>query len=214
MIVTNESLAAKCRRFGVTTFVLDDAVPRRVGSANGRVNDASLESLRPDEYVLVPLAYAADEPLEEILSAAARDGERTWVLTGKAPTVVREQAPTNVLFSGFVSGADYNWLVSRAGVILACTVEEDTMQRAGYEAVSWERPLVTTRTRALVDYFGDAAVFSAPTAPSLVESMRLAFASRLKLIESMSALGERKRNEYEDAIEGVRNFATQKGGLR
>lgn len=211
VIVTNESLAKKCRARGVRTFVLDDAVPRRVGKANAVAGDAHLRDLRPDEYVLVPLAYAADEPLDEILGAAAQDVERTWVLTGRAPASVRANAPRNVVFSGFVTREDYEWLAAHAGVMLACTTEEETMQRAGYEAVSWERPLVTTRTRVLLDYFGDAAVFTDPIASSLADSMRTAFKQRAELIRATAALGELKRKQYEFALEELREFAGLKG---
>lgn len=203
-IVTNESLASRCRSAGVDTYVLDDAVPRRVGTAKDLLQTDALKILSADEYVLVPLAYAADEPLDEILEAAATDAGRTWVFTGQAPDHVRRKASTNVLFSGFVSNDDYNWLAANAGAILACTTEEDTMQRAGYEAVSWERPLVTSKTGVLVDYFGEAAVFAAPTAASLLDATRAAFEDRDALIGRIAELGQRKREEYEGTLGGLR----------
>ena len=214
VIVTNDALAATCREANVKTFVLDDAVPRRVGGTKSHVTDSKLEFLNADSYVLVPLAYAADEPLEEILAAAARDGARTWVLTGKAPASVQEIAPNNVLFSGFVSRDDYDWLAAHAGVVLACTTEENTMQRAGYEAVSWERPLVTTRTQVLADYFGDAAVFADPDAASIFASIQEAFSRHAELVSEMSKLGVRKRGEYETAIRNVRDYMSAEGGDR
>lgn len=209
VIVTNESLARRCRSAGTTTHVLDDAVPRRVGSQPRHFSAESLSGLRADKYVLVPLAYAADEPLEEILAAAGSDTNLTWVFTGRAPDAVRAKAPKNVRFSGFVSKEDYNWLAANAGVIVACTVEEDTMQRAGYEAVSWERPLVTSRTEVLVDYFGDAAEFAAPISVELAAAVRRAFESRASLIESISDLGVRKRREHDDAIENLRSHVNR-----
>lgn len=213
-IVTNESLAARCRDYGVQTFVLDDAVPRRVGEETMHVEEAKLQVLVPDQYVLVPLAYAADEPLDEILHAATADAARTWVFTGRAPASVRHKAPPNVVFSGFVSRADYDWLAANAGAILAATIEEDTMQRAGYEAVSWERPLVTTRSRVLVKYFGDAAVFADPTSASFLSAIRDAFERRDELIDSIVTLGERKRDEYDDAIASVRAYVNGSDGAR
>lgn len=212
VIVTNESLASVCRKHGVQTFVLDDAVPRRVGTAPRSLSNAALNSLRPEEYVLVPLAYAADEPLDEILDAAAIDHSRTWVLTGKAPTSLKSKAPRNVLFSGFVTREDYDWLAAHAGAILACTTEEDTMQRAGYEAVSWERPLVTSRMRVLVSYFGDSAVFANPTADSLSLSVKEAFDNRVELIKAMERLGDQKRIEYAAAIEAVKDYVANGDG--
>jgi len=214
VIVTNESLAATCRNLNVTTFVLDDAVPRRVGEAKARVDAVSLESLSADDFVLVPLAYAADEPLGEILAAAAQDPDRTWVLTGKAPASIRANASRNVLFSGFVSRDDYDWLAAHAGVVLACTIEENTMQRAGYEAVSWERPLVTTRTQVLVDYFAEAAVFADPNAGSVLGAIHDAFSRRAELIGAMSELGARKRGAYETAIRDVRDYLSRTRGAR
>lgn len=203
-IVTNESLAGRCRDAGVNTYVLDDAVPRQVGTAPSAPESQELEVLEPSKYVLVPLAYAADEPLDEILAAAESDYLRTWVLTGRAPDSVQRKAASNVRFTGFVSNDDYDWLAANAGAIVACTSEEDTMQRAGYEAVSWERPLVTSKTRALVDYFEDAALFAEPTSTALVAGVNAAFEWREALIDRMADLGKRKRTEYDAAIEELR----------
>ncbi|WP_156758971.1 hypothetical protein [Microbacterium karelineae] len=206
VIVTNESLADRCRTIGTTTFVLDDAVPRRVGTAPASPESTNLSDLTVDEYVLVPLAYASDEPLDEILAAAAEDSTRAWVLTGRAPEAVRRAASPNVRFSGFVSNDDYNWLAANAGVVLACTDEEDTMQRAGYEAVSWERPLVTSRMRVLKDYFGDAAEFADPTSASILLAIQRAVSDREGLISRIAALGERKREEHALGLAKVRDF--------
>lgn len=203
-IVTNESLAGRCRSAGVETYVLDDAVPRRVGSAPVVTEADELKILEPNTYVLVPLAYAADEPIDEILAAAENDSRRTWVLTGRAPVAVQRRAAHNVRFTGFVSNDDYNWLAANAGAIVACTSEEDTMQRAGYEAVSWERPLVTSKTRALIDYFEDAALFAEPTSKALVAGVNTAFERREALIRRMADLGKQKRAEYDAAIQELR----------
>lgn len=213
-VVTNESLARRCRALGTTTFVLDDAVPRRVGSAPSRVDAAGLASLKADGFVLVPLAYASDEPIDEIIAAATEDSDRVWVLTGKAPAAVRAQASANVRFSGFVSNDDYNWLAANAGAILACTDEEDTMQRAGYEAVSWERPLVTSKMTVLTEYFGDAAEFADPTATSILAAMKRAFAQREQLIERIAALGKRRREEHLDALQRLRDYVRDEVGER
>lgn len=212
VVVTNESLAERCRARGTRTFVLDDAVPRRVGTAPEAPESAQLRDLESDSYVLVPLAYASDEPLDEILAAAAMDSGRTWLLTGRAPERIREAAPANVLFSGFVTNDDYSWLAAHAGAILACTDEEDTMQRAGYEAVAWERPLVASRMRVLTAYFGDAAEFADPTSASICAAIQRAFDRREQLIERMTALGEVKRVEHADALSALRSFAASHRG--
>lgn len=205
VIVTNESLARRCRARGARTFVLDDAVPRRVGDAPGEAASATLADLDPESYVLVPLAYASDEPLDEILDAARHDAGRTWVLTGKAPKHVRRSAPSNVVFSGYVSNDDYNWLMANSGAVLACTTEEDTMQRAGYEAVAWERPLVASRTRVLLDYFGDAVEFASPVADSLVDAIERTFIQRDEMQVRMVELGERRRAEHDRALRSLRD---------
>lgn len=160
-IVTNDDLAARLERLGVATLTLHDPL------AENRLAP-STESL---DELLVPLSYAADEPVGQLLTAIREHPDKTFYLTGRAPESLRAIASPNVVFTGFISLVEYEELAGRVGAIIALTTREHTMQRAGYEAIELGKPLITSRKDVLVDYFESAAVYAEPTRGSISEAI-------------------------------------------
>lgn len=152
-IVTNLALKAECSEYGIRAVVLHDLLAP-VSEANENTCDDN-----SDDFVLVPLSYANDEPIDEILAAAALDPEINWVLTGAAPNSVRTRATPNVAFAGYVSDKDFQELMKSTALVVALTNRPHTMQRAGYEAMMYEKPLVTSDFPELRDFFQDAAQY-------------------------------------------------------
>ncbi|OBC05670.1 hypothetical protein A5788_09735 [Gordonia sp. 852002-50816_SCH5313054-c] len=111
-------------------------------------------------YVLAPLAYAHDEPIEEILEAARATPNIVWVLTGKAPKGLMDTSPPNIIYPGYVSRDHYQALVANSALIVGLTTKESTMQSAGFEAIAAGKPFVTSDTRVLREYFENAAVYT------------------------------------------------------
>lgn len=165
IIVTNSRMAATAERSGVAkVFVLHDVLEKQYF-------DDPTSRVRAD-CVLVPLSYASDEPVDAILLAAARVPEITWSLTGRAPQAVREIAPPNVEFTGFVSDGEFRERMLRARAVLALTDRSDTMQRAGYEGMMHGTPVVTSDHDVLRDFFGDSAVYVRSTPESIARAVR------------------------------------------
>jgi glycosyltransferase involved in cell wall biosynthesis len=69
---------------------------------------------------------------------------------------------------------------------------DDCMQQAGYEAMAFGRPLVTSDTSELRDYFGPAAVYARPDAGSIGQAWTEAVGRAGELHAAMVELGERK----------------------
>lgn len=150
VIVTNNNLATVARSQGVQrVIVLHDWLTQE------HLRVAAIA----EDYVLCPVSYANDEPIEAMLAAAGQNADIKWIFTGRAPVSIRNNAPENVEFSGFVSDEDYEKLLSNARLVLALTNRKDTMQRGGYEAIMRGIPLVTTDFPVLRDFFQDAAVY-------------------------------------------------------
>ncbi|GAA3763585.1 hypothetical protein GCM10022240_14920 [Microbacterium kribbense] len=178
-------------------------------------DNPELEVFEADSFVLMPLAYAHDEPIRELLSASSALHTVPIVMTGRAPSRVVKQASANVHFPGYVSDSDFRRLLSRAAVVVAPTLNEDTMQRAGYEALCAGKALVTTETRVLVDYFGDAALIAKPDAKSLARSISRAMDTWADLARRMTALRAEKIREQSTAIRALELWiATEADGAK
>jgi glycosyltransferase involved in cell wall biosynthesis len=167
-IVPNGDLADIARAAGVTTFVSHGITTASEHDHSACVPSA-LEGISVP-FILVPFTYAEDEPVEELLAAAALNAEITWVLTGRAPGSVRLSAPPNIHFAGFVTAEAYNTLRMHASAIFALTKRDSTMQSAGYEAMASATPLVTVGTRVLKDYFREAALYTELEPASIASS--------------------------------------------
>lgn len=199
-IVTNEPLARIARQRSVRTLVLHDLVnPIPVDSASAPPPVSGIADGRP--LILVPLAYANDEPVDEILTAAGRVENAMWILTGKAPESIREEAPANVRFSGYVTNQEYDWLLQNASVAVALTTREYTMQCVGYEAMSAAKPLVTSSTESLREFFGRSAVYADPTADAIAMAVKEALERSAELTNSMSESRNRQIAEQTKALE-------------
>jgi hypothetical protein len=204
-VVTNAPLGEKVEARGVRALVLNDLIPVPA-DVSAAPDDESLVGVLSQQYVLVPLAYANDEPVDELLTAAASDPSITWVLTGRSPASVKAAASQNVRFTGFVTNDDYTRLLDRAAVVAALTDREFTMQRAGYEALGAATPLITAKTRTLHDYFGDAAVYMNGTASSIRDAAVEALGRLDELGERMEALRLRKVGEESAALQALREL--------
>lgn len=166
-IVPNGDLADICRTFDTPVVVCHG----RITPTEHDHEQCATAILPKRSFVLVPLSYSRDEPIEQILLAASQAPDIEWVFTGKPPAEVRAQAPSNVSFPGFVSNAEYRTLRIHASTVLALTTQESTMQSAGYEATASATPLVTSPTGVLRDYFKDAARYTVPTGTRIAEAV-------------------------------------------
>lgn len=185
-MVTNDANAAILRDRGVDTLVLDDT-PRMVA---GR-------EIPPDpggHRVVVSASFDPDEPVEAVLEAAAAHPELDVVVTGRDETGRTDglTIPANVRLSGFVPRSEYEALLAGATVVCSLTTLDDCMQQAGYEAMAWGRPLVTSDTSELRDYFGPAALYCRPDAASIGAAWTDAVERTGELHAAMVDLGERK----------------------
>lgn len=199
-IVTNDNLLDVCHEAGVKAHVLHDIL-----------HDHGSESPARQSFVLCPVSYSNDEPIFSILDAARQMPMRRWVLTGRAPMEITEQAPANVTFSGYVDSAAYSRLLEEAALVVALTNRKDTMQRAGYEALMRGVPVVTSDFEVLRDFFEDAAVYVQPGESNLVERVDYALCNHGDMATRSQSLLRRRILEQRDQLQSLQNIVSRAG---
>ena len=152
-IVTNETFARVLQKQGATAFLLRDiptTFPRAASyPLNGRFNVAVVNTFSPDE------------PLAEVLEAAAGLEDVQFYITGKkahASPALLASAPANVHFTDFLPDESYYALLGSSHSVMCLTTRNDTMQRGACEALSLGRPIITSDWPILKDYFTQGAV--------------------------------------------------------
>ncbi len=152
-IVTNEFLGEKVERWGGEYFIIPD-VP--VEFANPQM--ISL----PDPHITIVNTFSYDEPVENVLKMAAQMPEVQFSMTGSLKHCSKEfhdMKPDNLRFTGFLSDEDYKNTLYSSNAVLVLTLEDHTMQRGAYEAMSLEVPIVTSDWELLRDTFFRGAAY-------------------------------------------------------
>ncbi|MFI2565631.1 glycosyltransferase [Paenarthrobacter sp. NPDC018779] len=213
-IVTNQALADQAQDNGAEALVLHDLIETypEVGEL-GEFEDLNLATLQAKKYVLVPITYSYDEPLAELAAATHLAPDLVWVFTGRAPESFKADCnPGNTVFPGFVSRAEYLRLLGHANVLVAPTTEEDTMQRAGYEAMCAGKALITSDTAVLKDFFGTAALTVPPEAGLYAEAANNAVRRQAELERLIVDLRTRRVREQTTALKRLSEWIQGDGG--
>jgi hypothetical protein len=150
-VVTLPTLAPRVRR---NALVIPDPLPRI------EVGPLDVEA----DLVVGVCGWAPDEPIESLIQSA---NGRPWrlVLTGRTRGVWK--LPPNVALAGFLPDDAYHRLLASAACVVVLTTRGDTLLSGLWEAISLERPAVTSDTAALRATFGGAVRYATADAASI-----------------------------------------------
>lgn len=203
-IVTNGQLEEQLKKVSVDSCVLDDVIEVYEPQNQSVQTITSVKGVLDDSYVLAPLSYAFDEPISDLFDAIRAMPNIKWILTGRADLNLRNMAPDNAIFSGYVSESDYRNLLQNSAGIIALTNEQLTMQRAGYEALCAGKPLIISNKGVLVDYFEKSALFVDNSSQSIITQVNYMLNNKKDLSNKMVALRRNKIEEQDISIEKLR----------
>jgi glycosyltransferase involved in cell wall biosynthesis len=196
-IVTNSHLAELVHRFKGHPFILPDILPTLKGT--GRVK------LKGKYNILMVTSFAIDEPVQEVLMALKdfNEDEVYLYVTGnykKLDEGILSTAPPNVIFTGFLGEQDYINMLFSSDAIMVLTTASACMLCGCYEAVSAERPLITSDKDVLREYFTEA-VFVDNTASGISAGIRKILYNIGEYNEKIESLKRRLTVQWEDQYE-------------
>lgn len=97
--------------------------------------------------VLFPGVFGSDEPVDVLWELARRRPDLQFRVTGqvsRCPAHLAADVPPNITLLGYVDTPRFVAEAEAADAVLALSTEPTSVQRAGYEAVYWRRPLVVS----------------------------------------------------------------------
>jgi glycosyltransferase involved in cell wall biosynthesis len=153
--------------------------------------------------------FSYDEPYFELIKAAGKLSDVQVYITGNYPIVnINPDDYKHVIFTGYINNEEYRSLLKSVDAIITLTRNEDTMQRAGSEAVSVGKPLITSDTKMLRNYFTQGTVFVDNTVEGITEGIiklkdnyDLYSSEILKFQENRKKMFINKLNEVKESLE-------------
>lgn len=132
-------------QFNIKTKVLSDPLP-----TFDLISNVSVRQFLSQEKinVLVPVSYAKDEPISEIIFAAeALSKDFNFILTGNYLKQFNEKYAQGLTatFTGFISKDEYQKLLCSADLTLCLTLNDDIQMCAVIESISANKPFICSR---------------------------------------------------------------------
>ena len=201
VVVTNPGHAEYVSGLGGRPYVCPDPLPVLPAP---RLERLSL----PDKAVFLVCSFYDDEPYREVFAAFARlkaEGFELFVSGNYRKASIEPSQFPWVHFLGFVPYEVYCDYLRSCALVVDLTVVEDCLVCGAYEALAAERPLVLSRTRALQDYFGAAAVLTDNTSESIAACIERTYAEREQLKVRSVAWAKANEAYMGERIEGLKS---------
>jgi glycosyltransferase involved in cell wall biosynthesis len=161
-VVTNEHFAARIAAQGGRAVVIRD-IP-------GTFPVGEPPALEGAVRVMVVNSFAPDEPILDIVAAAAALPDVTFYVTGdpnRPGATLPDVIPSNVHLTGYLPDGAFYGLMHASHAVLCLTTRDHTMQRGACEALSMGRPIVTSDWPLLRQYFSKGTVHVGADAQSI-----------------------------------------------
>ncbi|HEX2980947.1 MAG TPA: hypothetical protein VHO48_11835 [Anaerolineaceae bacterium] len=204
-LVTDDYFRAQLERSGAKAMVLRDPV------ASAPLVPSTRES---GFQVTVVNTFSRDEPLHEVLHAAAGLPEVHFYVTGKrsrADPRLLDEAPKNVIFTDFLSSEAYNQLLASSHAVMSLTTRDHTLQCGACEALSLKVPIITSDWPLLRDYFSLGTVHVDNSAEGIlagIQSLRNAYERYTTEIGELHAI---RYAEWQQHVAGLQALVTPAG---
>jgi hypothetical protein len=208
VIVTNYELKDNiCSDIKRKTIVLEDPLPY-FEVARGKKQEKGEQ--KNDRFkVAVISSFAPDEPLAEILNAAATMSGIQFFITGdksKAAKHILEKKINNVIFTGFLDYNDYISLLQGVNAIMVLTKRNKTMLAGAYESLALEKPLITSYWPPLKRYFYKGTVHVDNSSKEIQEAIDNVRKRSEEIEKDISDLRIEKTKEWDKKFMTFKHF--------
>lgn len=141
-----------------------------------------------------------DEPIDEMAEAAKAMPDVVFEVTGRSERIrarLSGQVPENMRLLDLLPFDEYLKRMGRASAILTLTTRENTLLNGGFEAIALRKPLITTDTDVLREYFCRGTVHTANDGRSIASAIEAALGQLDRLNAEMSVYSEECDAEWE-----------------
>ena len=195
-VITNESHYNLLTEFGARALIISDIPFEEKLYSNEKLE------LSPLLNVCYICTYAPDEPYNEVFEAAKQNKKIKLYVTGDYNKVgINPSNYPNIQFTGFLSNKDYKKYINNVDIIMTLTTRENTMQRAGSEAISVGKPLITSDTKMLRNYFKSGTIFVTCTSKGINDGFNEAIKNIQMLKVGILKLKEERKKEFSVKLE-------------
>ena len=205
VIVHNSDVQKKAAALGLQSTIVRDPLPTM--NIPSGISEVAGIQLGYDPYVIIPGSMAPDEPIAELFEAARAVPDVLFVMTWyahKLPEALRDKAPANLCFAGFLEEPEFNALYAAARAAIVLTTREGTQPSGASEAIALGIPLVVSDIATTRRLYGDAPIYVDNDAPSIAAGVERAVSEYNDIADRVKGLRDALKAEAEHQLQDIR----------
>ena len=182
-IVTNRILKQHVEMNGGRAFVLQDKIPD--------LKPTTIKDLKGKYNILFICTYADDEPYEIVFAAAKKINKDIVIyVTGNFDKkgINPTEAPENMILTGFIPEKEYVAMLNSVDATIDLTDRENCLVCGAYESTAAGKPMVLSKTQALMEYFNQGAVYVEHTSDSIASGIAEVIKRNKEISENVQSL--------------------------
>jgi glycosyltransferase involved in cell wall biosynthesis len=153
-------------------------------------------------HILMPCAFAYDEPLSVVFEAATLAPEITFLISGdsrkNAGNHDLTNLPKNVKLTGYLSNSEYEQLFRAVDAVLGLTTETHVQLSVANEATGFEKPMVLSDTPLLRELFHRGAIYvDTLDANSIANGVKATIVNKSELGKEVQILKKQRNERWE-----------------
>lgn len=191
----------------IPSIVLRDPMPNI--EVDPAIQEVAGIRIQEEEYMICPCSFDVDEPLDELFDAVRENPDirmaATWYYE-RLPQEVRERAPDNMIFTGFLPEEEFNALYANATAAVVLTTREGTQPSGATEAISMNVPLIVSDIKTTRRLYDGYAIFVDNKPTQIGMGMRTALNENDAYRQKMLELKLRFQREINAQMDSVRNL--------
>lgn len=151
--------------------------------------------------------FSDDEPYLEVIKAAKKHPDVQFYISGNyKKAAIDQDYNNNIIFTGFVEQEYYKKLLNSVDAIMTLTTRENTMQRGGSEAISVAKPLITSNSKFLNEYFKLGTVFVENNADSIANGITELKNNYTKYANGIIEMRKLRRESFDKSINEIKKL--------
>lgn len=151
--------------------------------------------------------FGGDEPFDIILDAARRLPHIRFYVLGDPSLARREwvqNAPENVVFTGYLLNDEYWNRLNRARAIIVLTIHQYSLLGGAMDGLYLEKPIIVSDQPALREHFPKGAVFIPNTGEGLCDGIQAMLAHEADYRRGMHELRQEMEAAWHDSFQQLK----------
>jgi len=160
--------------------------------------------------ILMVNRFANDDDWKTVFETAKIFKEANFYITGgadkKTLEKIKKEKVDNFILTDYLEHTEFMKMMRRSDIVIALTLRKDTKLWSIQEALSLNKPFITSDSEVLRHYFREVAQFVKGDPEDMVKKIKYILNNKKEIKEKLKKLTIERKKEYQEEMKKIKNI--------